>query len=310
MTTPSRRGGRTPAALTLVLALALMQPAAAAGVRLGPAVQRQLGIATQAMVLTHRAAEVDAFAKVLDPGPLAQLDSDLATAEAAAIASSAEAARARALHAADGGVSAKDTEAAVAQARADALKVEILRRRVGLEWGPGVARMSAAARGRLVRGLAAGKIALVHVDTHNDQGQAGAREVKIDIGDGSATGVVLGPARAAEPRLQSSGLIVEITGPSAILLSVGLTQSAHIETRTAQAGVLVPRPAVIRFKGSDWVYVRTGAAVFERRRLENPLPQADGFFVPAGLAAGDEVVTRGAAALFTAEESLPNSAAS
>jgi len=294
-----------------MLGLALLGgPASAAGVRLSPAVQRELGIATQAMTLTHRAAEVDAFAKVLDPGPLVQLDSDLATAEAAAAASSAEAVRARALHAADGGVSAKDTEAAAAQARADALKVEILRRRVGLEWGPGVARMSAAARGQLMRGLAAGKIALVHVDTHNDEGQAGARVVKVDIGDGSATGVVLGPARAAEPRLQSSGLIVEVTGPSAILLSVGLTQSAHIESRTAQAGVLVPRPAVIRFKGSDWVYVRAGPGVFERRLLENPVPQPDGFFVPKGVSPGDEVVSRGAGALFTAEQSLPNSAAS
>lgn len=309
MTAPSHCRGDWAAAAMLGLAL-LGGPASAAGVRLSPAVQRELGIATQAMTLTHRAAEVDAFAKVLDPGPLVQLDSDLATAEAAAAASSAEAVRARALHAADGGVSAKDTEAAAAQARADALKVEILRRRVGLEWGPGVARMSAAARGQLMRGLAAGKIALVHVDTHNDEGQAGARVVKVDIGDGSATGVVLGPARAAEPRLQSSGLIVEVTGPSAILLSVGLTQSAHIESRTAQAGVLVPRPAVIRFKGSDWVYVRAGPGVFERRLLENPVPQPDGFFVPKGVSPGDEVVSRGAGALFTAEQSLPNSAAS
>jgi hypothetical protein len=318
VTMPSRRRRAAPPALTLALALALALAstalwggaACAAGVRLSPAVQRELGIATQAMTLTHRAAEVDAFAKVLDPEPLVQLDSDLATAEAAAVASNAEAARARALHAADGGVSQKDTEAAMAQARSDALKVEILRRRVGLEWGPGVARMSPAARERLVRGLTAGKIALVHVDTHNDEGQAGAREVKVDIGDGSARGVVLGPARAAEPRLQSSGLIVEVTGRTAILLSVGLTQSAHIETSTAQSGVLVPRAAVIRFKGSDWVYVRAGPGVYARRLIENPVPQEKGFFVPRGLSPGDEVVTRGAASLFTAEQSLPDSGAS
>ena len=312
MITPSGRARWPLAAVAGALAWALVfgGHASAAGVRLAPAVQRGLGIATQTMTLTHRAAEVDAFAKVLDPGPLAQLDSDLATAEAAAAASDAEAARARALHASDGGVSAKDTEAAVAQARSDALKVEILRHRVGLEWGPGVARMSTTARGRLVRGLAAGKIALAHIDTHNDVGQAGARVVKIDIGDGSVTGVVLGPARTAEPRLQSSGLIVEVTGPSAVLLSVGLTQSAHIETRTEQAGVLVPRAAIIRFRGSAWVYVRAAPGLFERRRLENLVPQADGFFVPKGVSPGDEVVIRGAAALFTAEQSLPNSAAS
>jgi hypothetical protein len=291
--------------LTLAASLSLLgKPALAAGVRLSPAVQRALGIATRTMAIAHREAEVDAFAKVLDPGPLVQLDSDLATAEAAAAASGAEAARARALHAADGGVSQMDVETAVAQARSDALKVEILRHRVGLEWGPGVARMSAAGRERLIQGLAAGKVALVHVDTHNDEGQAGARTVKVDVGDGSARGIVLGPARQAEPRLQSSGLIVEVTGPSAMLLSVGLTQSAHIESSTPQSGVVLPRAAVVRFRGSDWVYVRSGPAAFERRLVQTPVPEEDGLFVAQGFANGDEVAVKGAQALFAAEQNV------
>ena len=292
-----------------VLGLALATgPALAAGVRMSPDVQHRLGIAVQHLTPTHRAAEIDAFAKVLDPEPLVQLDTDLTTAEAAAVASAAEAARSRALHAADGSVAAKDLEAAVAQARSDALKVEMLRRRLGLEWGPGVARLSAAARGRLVKDLSAGKVSLVHVDTHNNEGQGGAKFVKVDMGDASVRGRVLGPARAAEPRLQSSGLIVEVAGPQAILFSVGLTQSAHIETATDQTGFVVPLPAIIRFRGSDWVYVRAGPAGFERRMLEGPTPEADGFFVAKGIAAGDEVVTRGAAALFTAEQSGPGAA--
>lgn len=295
------------AAAAVCLAVGV-SPSQAATVQMNPAMQRELGIATQRLTLAHRAAELDAFAKVLDPEPLVQLDSDLATAEAAAVASRAEAERSRALHAAGGGVAAKDMEAAVAQARSDALKVAILRRRLGLEWGPGVARMSTAARARLVRGLAAGSIALVHVDTHNNEGQAGARFVKVDIGDGSARGAVLGPARAAEPRLQSSGLVVEVTGPSAILLSVGLTQSAHIETKSPQTGVVVPRAGIIRFQGSDWAYVRTRPGVFERRLLASPIPETDGFFVTQGLAAGDDVVAQGAASLFTAEQNASSAA--
>ena len=283
-------------------------PAHAAGVQLSLAAQRELGITTQRLMPTQRAAEIDAFAKVLDPEPLVQLDSDLATAEATAAASSAEAARAKALHASVGGVAAKDMEAAVAQARSDALKVAMLRSRLGLEWGPGVARMRAPVRTQLIQGLAAGRIALVHVDTHNNEGQSGARFVKVDVGDGSVRGLVLGPARAAEPRLQSSGLIVEVAGPSAILLSVGLTQSAHIESKTAQAGVIAPRAAIVRFRGSDWVYVRTGPATFERRALQDPVPEADGFFVAAGLSTADNVVIRGAEALFTAEQSGPGAA--
>lgn len=283
-------------------------PSQAAQVRMTSAMQRELGIATQRLTPAHRAAELDAFAKVLDPEPLVQLDSDLATAEAAAVASRAEAERSKSLHAADGSVAAKDMEAAVAQAQSDALKVEILRRRLSLEWGPGVARMSTAARARLVRGLAKGAIALVHVDTHNNEGQGGARFVKVDIGDSSVRGAVLGPARAAEPRLQSSGLIVEVTGPSAILLSVGLTQSAHIETKSPQTGVVAPREAIIRFQGSDWAYVRSGSGLFERRLIASPIPEEDGFFVTQGLVAGDEVVSRGAASLFTAEQNASGAA--
>jgi hypothetical protein len=295
------RSLRIPAAAALCLAAMAASPSRAAGLLITPATQRQLGVVTQRLTLAHRAAEIDAFAKVLDPEPLVQLGSDLATAEAVAAASKAEADRSRTLHAADGSVAAKDLEAAEAQARSDALKVTILRRRLGLEWGPGIARMSAAARASLDRELAAGTAALVHVDTHNDEGQAGARFVKVDIGDGSVRGAVLGPARAAEPRLQSSGLIVKVTGRSAILLSVGLTQSAHIETSSPQTGVVVPRTAVIRFQGSDWAYVRSGPGVFDRRLLAGPIPEEDGFFVPQGLSAGEEVVTQGAAALFTAE---------
>jgi hypothetical protein len=140
------------------------------------------------------------------------------------------------------------------------------------------------------------------VDTHNNEGQAGARKVRVDIGDDSVVGDVIGQARIAEPRLQSSGLIVEVSGHDAILLSVGLTQSAHIASTTPQTGVVVPRSAVIRFEGSEWAYVRTGQGGFERRLLSRPVPEADGLFVAEGLAPGDEVVDHGAMALFAAEQ--------
>lgn len=276
-------------------------PSRAADVSLNPDIQRRLGVATQRLAAVRRSTEIDAFAKVLDPAPLAQMDSDLATAEAAAGASRAQADRAMAIHAADGSVAAKDVEAAVAQAREDALKVTLLHRQLSLAWGPGLARMSDGARDRLVRALADGSAALVHVDSHNNDGQAGARFVKIDVGDSSVRGVVIGPARAAEPRLQSSGLIVEVVGAPAILLSVGLTQSAHIEASSPQTGVVLPRDAVIRFRGADWAYVRAGGG-FERRLVQSPVPEETGFFVVQGFAPGDEVVVRGAEALFAAEQ--------
>ena len=270
-------------------------------VAVAPDVQARLGVATTALAATKRKSQIDAFAKVLDPGPLAQLDSDLSTAVAAAVASTAEAKRSKALNLAGGTVSAKDAEAAEAQAKADALKVVFLRRRLGLEWGSGIARLSDHRREALIRELAAGKAALVHVDTPSNEGQAGAHTVKVDVGSDSVPGTVLGPARAAEPRLQSSGLIVEVTGPSAILLSVGLTQSAHIDSGDPQTGVIVPQTALIRYQGSTWAYVKRSADHFERRLLVDGAPAEKGLFVASGFTPGDQVATSGAAQLFAME---------
>lgn len=285
----------------LCLALACGPAAGAATLDAPPALQARLGVATTVLKAQTRKAQVDAFAKVLDPGPLAQLNSDLLTAVAAAKASSAEAARSQALHAAGGSVAAKDAEAAQAQARSDRLKVELLRQRVGLEWGPGIARLSDAQRERLVEGLSAGRLALVHVDTPSNAGQAGAHQVKIDVGTDSVSGVVLGPARAAEPRLQSSGLIVEVSGASAILLSVGLTQSAHIESGSPQSGVILPRGALVRYQGATWAYVVVAPGRFERRLAPDGQAVDDGLFVTSGFKPGEAVASSGVSGLFAAD---------
>lgn len=282
--------------------VALAQVAPYTGVTLDPPVQARLGVRTVTLKSERRSAQVDAFAKVLDSGPLAQLETDLESAEASAAASAAEAKRARALNASGSAVASKDAEAAEAQARNDAQHALILRQRIGLEWGPGLQRMSDARRRALIKALSGGQAALVHIDSPNNEGQAQARSVEIDIGDGQAHGELLGPARAAEPRLQSSGLIAVVRGKSAILLSNGLIQSAHINTPASSPGVMIPRSAVIRFNGSDWAYVRRGPQGFERRRLDNPTPGEGGLFVTRGFSAGDELVVQGAAELFGAEQ--------
>ncbi len=113
---------------------------------------------------------------------------------------------------------------------------------------------------------------------------------------------MIGPSRTAEPRLQSSGLICLVAGPQAVLFSVGLTQSARINQPTSESGVVLPRGAVVRSEGSDWAYVRTGPAAFERRQIQDPIPEADGYFVGHGFAPGDVVAVQGVAALFAADQ--------
>jgi hypothetical protein len=283
--------------------------AAQTAVVLKPDQQRRLGVVVQTLSAQRSSLKVNAFAKVLDTGPLTQLESDLETAEAAAAASSAQVSRSRALYQSNNGVSAKDFEAAQSQAKADEARLTLLRRNLGLQWGPGLAGLSGARRKALITALSQGRAALVQLDSPSNEGQAGARAAEIDIGDTTVNATIIGHSRTAEPRLTSSGLIAVVTGPSAILFSNGLTQSARLLSPSQQLGVVLPRSAIVRFEGSAWAYVRTTGEAFERRMVINPTPQGDGYFVAQGFRSGDAVAVKGVAALFAAERGPPPSTA-
>jgi hypothetical protein len=304
---------RTSACVPIVLGIALGSASAALGaedpavkpVTLPLAIQRKLGFVVQPLAAATARPLVPGYARVLDPGPLAQLDADIAAAEAAADASAAEAARARALNAEGQAISAKALEGAVAQARADAVRLALLRRRIGLEWGPGIARLSDGQRGALLARFAAGKAALLRIDTPSGQGQAGPKSAEIDFGPlGVARAAILGPARASDPRLLSPGLLAEVTGPLASKLSIGLAAPVRLTTADPVHGVVAPRAALIRSGGKTWLYVRTGPESFLRKPVQDPAPQPEGLFAAAGLRPGEPVVTQGAAALFAAETHL------
>ena len=274
-------------------------------VKLASETQAKLGLKSEPLKAKASAATVSGYVKVLDPGPLAQLDSDIDAADAAAQASAAELARSDALNKDGATVATKVVEAARAQARADASKLALLRRRLGLEWGDGLARMSAGQRGQLLTDIAAGKAALVRIDTPSGEGLAGLTSVELDLGSlGAVRATVLGVARAADPRLISPGLLAIARGPGARSLTVGLNAPVKLAVSAAVTGVVAPRAALLRSKGKTWVYVRTGGETFLRREVEDARGDPSGLFVPAGFKPGEQVVTQGAAALFAAETNV------
>jgi hypothetical protein len=303
---------RLAAPLVMLLTLAAATAARAADadeavkpVKLPAAIQAKLGLKSEPLMAKTEAATLSGFVKVLDPGPLAQLDSDIAAADAAAEASQAEFARSQALNKDGQAVAAKQVEAARALARADAVKLALLRRRLGLEWGDGVARMSPRRRGQLLADIAAGRAALVRIDTPSGEGLAGLRTVELDLGPlGKVRAKVLGTARAADPRLLSPGLIATARGPGVRSLSVGLSAPVKLTASAPVKGVVAPRAALLRSQGKTWVYVRTGPETFLRKAVEDGRSDAQGLFTPAGLEAGEQVVTQGAAALFAAETNV------
>jgi hypothetical protein len=274
-------------------------------VKLPAPVQAKLGLKSEPLRVETSAATISGFIKVLDPGPLAQLDSDIEAADAAAQASAAELKRSETLNKEAQTVATKQVEAARAQARADAAKLAVLRRRVGLEWGDGVARMSVRQRDQLLADIGAGKAALIRIDTPSGEGLMGLKSVALDLGSlGQVRATVLGRAPAADPKLLSPGLIATARGPGARSLSVGLATPVKLATSGPATGVLAPRAALLRDKGKTWVYVRTGADTFVRKEVEGGRSGSAGLFVPAGFKPGEQVVTQGAAALFAAETNV------
>jgi hypothetical protein len=282
--------------------------AAAKPVKLPAEIQTKLGLRSEPLKAKASASTISGFVKVLDAGPLAQLDADIDTADAAAQASAAEYARSQALNKDGQTVPAKQVEAARAQARADAAKLALLHRRVALEWGEGLARLSLGQRDRLLADIGAGKAALVRLDTPSGEGLAGLKTVQLDLGAlGQVRASVLGRAPAADPRLLSPGLIATARGPGVRSLSVGMTSPVRLAVAASETGVVAPREALLRSKGKTWIYVRTGGETFLRKEVEDGRTDANGLFVPAGFKPGEQVVTQGAAALFAAETNVGDS---
>ncbi|GGL10336.1 hypothetical protein [Caulobacter rhizosphaerae] len=270
----------------------------AAEVQVDAATQKRLGVTTAPLAAARRQAVATGFARVLDPVPLATLDGDLVTAATAAAASRAEAARTKTLAAADATVSLKVAQAAQAQASADLAKLVLLRRRVGLEWGPAFA--NDASRSRLIAELVAGRTVLVRIDA--PAGTGGAHGARMQLSGGEMVDVaILGVARTADPRVQTGGLIGVVRGPVAARLGVGMSAPVTLSGAAGGAGVLVPRSALIRTAGQTFAYVRKDATHFERRALVAPTSQPEGLFSASGFAPGEPVVVSGASALLAAE---------
>ena len=256
----------------------------------------RLGIKTGTLAAAQDAAGLAAFARALDVGPLAAIDSEILTARAAAATSAADAARLADLARQDQSASARSVQVAAAQATADRLRVALAERRVALEFGPGLARMGTAGRGILIADVAARNAALLRIDVPG----GGSATGHVTVGDPARPVTLLGPAAATDARIQGVSLLAVLRGPGARDAAAGRLLPARITGGPTIAGTIVPAAAVIRSRGQLWVYVpRAGA--FERRAIADARPVGGGWFVATGVRPGDTIVTSGAGALLGIE---------
>ena len=293
------------AILIATMALAIPASAAPRVLKLDAATQTRLGVTTAPLRASVSTPGLAGFVRGLDVGSLASLDADIAVATATLAASRSEAARTQALHAADATVSARVQEAALAQMRTDTARLQLLRRRLSLEWGQGLAALSERGRGQLVNDVVARRAALVRLDAAG--GQLPLRgTIRLDLGSlGSTTVVLLGAAPGAEARVQNVGALGLLRGPLAERLLPGVTVPATLSTGPALQSVLIPRTALLRAGGQTFVYLRRTDGGFERRAVVAGRSAPDGLVVATGFRPGDAVIVTGAAQVLTIEASAP-----
>jgi len=270
------------------------------GLTLDAKAQAAAGIRTAPVEAARaNAAAADGYAKAIDLSPLAALAADAEGARAAAAASQKQVARLAALTREDQSAAPKDLEAAQAQLAADRARLTLACRKIGLDFGAGLARLGCGGVAGLVREAAEGRAAVVRIDVPQGTPPSGGTIV---IGDGVAAAHILGPAANADPQLQTAGALALVRGPAAAKLGIGRTLPVHFAAAGARNGILVPRAALMRADGGQFVYRALSGGRFARVGLENGEPMAGGwFFADGALKPGEAIVVAGATTLLGLE---------
>ena len=106
---------------------------------------------------------------------------------------------------------------------------------------------------------------------------------------------------ASNPRTLGQTILFRVAADG-LALRPGEAVTAYLSSPGPPAtGVVLPRPAVVRFAAKAWAYVETGAGTFARREVALEQPTDTGWFVTGGFVAGDRVVVAGAQLLLSEE---------
>lgn len=309
-----------PHLIAAVAALVLARVAAAAA--LGPVVldARSLSagqIRTARLKPVKSASRITAYGLVLDPGPLVTLASQVIAARGAAAAarataalSGSEARRAAGLYRAGHNISQaalqsaqSGLEVAEAEKATAAAKLVQLRTRMLAQWGPKLSAAALAARAPLP-GLEEGTTVLVELSLPLGQELKNPPPIaSATTPDGETIRLRL-ISRAPRTAAGVAGQSLFYLMPAHSSAPIGTPLNAALETSAKEAGVLVPRSAVVWHEGAPLAFRETASGSFTPVWIRRSFISGDGYFVPEGsgtlLHPGDRVVTDGAALLYSA----------
>ena len=280
-------------------------------VKIDVATQRRNGIETAPAPAAYGRAPVRAFASVLDVARLTDLSNSylsattqFTAARAKAAASRAARDRARLLYRDAQNVSLAQFQAAEAIYQADQATASAAQAQLQTtiatarqEFGSTLSLGSS-----LVGGLMQRQSVLLQVTAPTDAA-VGSPSAMITIqGDGGIAVRVRFVSRAVrtDPRIQGSSYYYVAPASSGLL--PGMNVVALLPGGGGGAsGAAVPATAVVSWQGRSWIYRRAGPQTFERVALSTDISAPSGGYLVQNLAAGTQVVTRGAQLLLSEE---------
>jgi hypothetical protein len=263
--------------------------------------QGNIGITVAKPAAAQYNRELTGYGRVMDPAPLAALVTELASAQAAYLASSNELVRLKTLEG-QGNASTRALQAAEAGALHDQLAIQSAKDRLAMGWGKGLAGQGDLAA--FVQSLTSQDAALIRIDLPAAEPMksppGGARVLPIS---GSAVEAdFLGATAGVDPQMQGRGFIFLVKQNGGGLVSgEAVTGYLKMPGETLE-GVIIPRAAVVRTEGAGWVYILKGSAE-ALKRIPIALDHATdaGWFVSKGVTAEDYVVVTGAQTLLSEE---------
>jgi hypothetical protein len=274
-------------------------------IALRPATQKAIGLTTETLAPVTHSIEAEAYGFVLDPAPLAALNANLLSARAVLDASAAQFRRSKRLYDKQKNASLRDLQTAQATYLSDQARVEALEQRIHDAWGAEIAQMTPRVRADLVSALIARRQAIARVTAPVGSAlDSNVREATVRVLGHEHTPIEARAVYAApmvDQTMQGQAFLLVI-GPAGFPLRPGAAVSASLPVANkTEHGVMVPRSAVVRYAGKQWVYRALDGGRFVRREIVPAASSARGYFVTANLAPGMRVVVTGAQTLLSQE---------
>lgn len=263
--------------------------------------QHAVGVVIAAAAAITLPRRTEAYGRVLDPSQLVADAGRLESSRAAATAAAAETARLKGLYrGADTSLKALQVaEAAQIEAQARAREAEA---GFVLRWGP-LARLGGAQRSALIKQLAAGRQLLLRADLPGRHSLGTLPEdALVDVDGIRVPARVLGALPQAAARIQSVGLLLQITHPPS-----GLGPGAELPVVLeghGRNGRVVPNGALLYDEHGAYVYSalpqksKNGDTQFAPLPVTVLQPVGHGWLV-SGLHTNDRIVVQGAGVLWS-----------